>query len=693
MSWFSKDNNDNNVDLTLKDQIDLLLECSNDLVLILDVKSHVINVNNKIKEIFDISKKDVIGKSIEHLPFLPTSSDRNKKYIKSINDSKNLPEELDGKDRYQNNVILEAKIQVSKNFKVIVFKEIGAISRQQTEETGLQFLSEASLKLLELMPEADIYQYVANQLAVLVPDSYIFINKMISDTQMKTIASATSSKVLGRGLKVIGGTPVGKVFNISKKAQFNFHRGKIEKVRGGVHELTFGKIPKPITVLAEKVASIKAIFSIGFFWKGEVFGSATIINRKDTDRLSNAGIIETFINLASVALQRRRAEDKLKETITALDLEKIKVTREKDKLDIILRSIGEGVFVVDAELKILAFNQTATAMTGFSTKDTLGKKYNQVLQFVSEEKESLPDFIEESMKSGEIQRLSNKAFVVCIDKTSIPVDNTASPLKNEDGKVIGCVIVFRDVTSEREIDRAKSEFVSLASHQLRSPLASINWNTEMFLKQEGKNLEKKQKDYINEIYNSSKRMSDLVKSLLNVSRLELGTFMVEPKEVDPKEMVDSVLDEVKPKIEAKKQKVSKKIDNFKMNADPQLLRIIFQNLFTNAVKYTPDDGEISILITKSGIAGKGKVLIEVSDTGCGIPKKQQKQIFTKLFRADNVKLKEPDGNGLGLYIIKEIVTNSGGKIWFTSKENKGTSFYIEYPASGMTKKTGAKEIN
>ncbi len=159
-----------------------------------------------------------------------------------------------------------------------------------------------------------------------------------------------------------------------------------------------------------------------------------------------------------------------------------------------------------------------------------------------------------------------------------------------------------------------------------------------------------------------------------------------------KELVQTVFDELKPQIEKKQMKVSSEYDSKlgKISVDPKLLRIVFQNLLTNAVKYTPEKGQIILGIKKE----KDNILVSVADNGYGIPKKDQDKIFTKMFRADNVKIKDTTGTGLGLYIIRSIIEQTAnGKIWFESKENKGTTFYFTIPAIGMVKKEGSKALS
>jgi PAS domain S-box-containing protein len=636
-----------------------------------------------------------------NLPFLVISSERNKSFFDSIKNSKLANGTIDAMDRYGNKVLMDVKASSNENFIALFLRDSSPLSKTDGEISGLEFLSQASIKLSEMMPEQDIYQYVANQLVILVPESMVFVNTQPSKTEMNTVASATSSSSFARGIRTIGGDPVGRKFKISEKAQFTIHRGKISVLGGGVYELSFGQIPKPICKIAEKVAGIKKIFSIGFYWKGEVFGSAAILTKQDSTELKNAGIIETFINLASVALQRRKAEDQLERTIKDLYLEKSRVLEEKDKIETILESIGDGVFVVDSNFKVIHYNKAAGEISGFTTKDVFGKNYNQVLKFVDEDsKKPTVDFISECLKTGGIKRVNKKIDLVLSNGAFLPVDNTVAALTDEKGKISGVVIIFRDVSKERQIDQAKTEFVSLASHQLRTPLSAINWFTELLLKGSAGKINAKQKDFLNEVYSSSKRMVDLINSLLNVSRLELGTFVVEPEPTDLQLMVKSVINEMQPSIIKKKMKVEENCNKLeKISVDPKLTRIIFQNLISNAIKYTNDGGRVSIVI-KDEIDQKlknkypgGVILISVADNGLGIPKKDQPKIFSKLFRADNIKVKDVDGTGLGLYIIKSIVGHFGGEIWFESEEDRGTTFWLRLPKSGMAKKEGTKSLS
>jgi signal transduction histidine kinase len=284
----------------------------------------------------------------------------------------------------------------------------------------------------------------------------------------------------------------------------------------------------------------------------------------------------------------------------------------------------------------------------------------------------------------------NHTLLIRKDGTRLPVADAAAPIINSKGEILGSVVVFRDVSKEREIDKAKTEFVSLASHELRGPIAAMNWNSEMLMSNDFDKLTPKQREYIKVTYQSGQRMSELVNALLNVSRLELGTFVIEPKKADIFEIAKICIKEIEPQLLLKKLHFKTKFDKEipEIMADPKLLGIVFRNLLTNAVKYTPIGGKIEFVIEQENDG----IMIKLIDTGIGIPKNQQDKIFTKLFRADNVKIVDPNGTGLGLYIVKEILDHSGGKIWFESKLGKGTTFYVSLPLSGMTKKEGTRKL-
>lgn len=370
--------------------------------------------------------------------------------------------------------------------------------------------------------------------------------------------------------------------------------------------------------------------------------------------------------------------------------EKEKVSQEKEKIDSILHSIGDGVFVIDQNYNIIIYNQMAADISGYSKEEAIGKRCDKVLKFIFEDTKKVNyKFIKDVFATGEIKSMSNHTLLVKKGGAEIPVADSAAPIKDRFGKVFGCIVVFRDVTHEREVDKAKTEFVSLASHQLRTPLSAINWYTEMLLSE--KKIDKKHKNYLNQIYGGSQRMVELVNALLNVSRLELGTFIIEPKPFDITKIADEAVKEISQEIKKKKIRFAKKYDKNlpQLPLDNKLTHMIFQNILSNAVKYSQEKGKVALDITKD----EKNIKIAISDNGMGIPQKQHRYIFNKLFRADNARAEDSSGTGLGLYIVKSILDQSGGKVWFESVQGKGTTFYVEIPLAGMKAKEGLKELS
>lgn len=233
-----------------------------------------------------------------------------------------------------------------------------------------------------------------------------------------------------------------------------------------------------------------------------------------------------------------------------------------------------------------------------------------------------------------------------------------------------------DVTKQKEIDKAKTEFVSLASHQLRTPIATIKWNTELLLMKYAEVLDSAALGYVDEVAAATLRMELLVSDFLNASRFELGTLSAELATVELTELIATIAQEFMPRAEAKgiTLRLTHATSPLEVRTDPQFIRMSVGNLISNAVKYT-DSGEVRVTtqVTREGI------VITVSDSGMGIPEAEQEKIFSKIFRASNAQKHVPDGTGLGLYIAREAISILRGTITFMSKEGEGTTFTVTLP--------------
>ncbi len=361
--------------------------------------------------------------------------------------------------------------------------------------------------------------------------------------------------------------------------------------------------------------------------------------------------------------------------------------RKKTEKDLIEKSTAiessiNAIAFTDIEENITYVNPSFLKLWGYNTaKEVLGKSITKFWEIEEKAQEIIRGLNKKGGWIGELtaKRKDGSLFDVALS-TTIVKDSTGNPIT-----IMGS---FIDITEQKKIDRAKTEFISLASHQLRTPLATMNWYLEMLLSEDNGKINTQQKKYLEEAYTANHRLVKLVNALLNVSRIELGTLIVKYRPTNFIEISDSVLDEFSVKIKDKKIKIERNYDKKLpiIKSDPYMIEIIFQNLVSNAVQYTPKNGRVSIEIKKQ----KSDILIKVADTGYGVPKAQQAKIFEKLFRASNIKEREPDGTGLGLYIVKAVIEQSGGKIWFDSVENKGSTFYVTIPLKVMKKKLGTR---
>ena len=414
------------------------------------------------------------------------------------------------------------------------------------------------------------------------------------------------------------------------------------------------------------------------------------------------GSISIFGISLSILSARRRALD-IAKIITknleekSVELEEInsRLFKETNENNAILSSMVECLIGVSGEGKVLFMNQIAMAMTGLAGVDAYGKNINEILPlFKNDELISEANSpIYKAIKNRDMGRVYLYDNVYTKDKSGrvFPIILSAVPLSedlSEGG--ISIIVMFHDISTEKAVDHAKTEFVSLAAHQLRMPLTTIRWYVEMLLDGDQGPILEGQKEYISEIEESNKRMIFLVNNLLNVSRVRLGTFTIEPVPSDLTKIVESVIAEFRPIITKKKMNIETEFSEQTkiFNADSNLMRVIFQNLISNALKYTADEGKIKVSIGENN----DRFFLSVVDNGYGIPKEDQSKIFTQLYRADNVREKEADGSGLGLYMIKTIIEEAGGTIAFTSEENKGTQFFVTFPKTGMKAKKGSVKL-
>lgn len=404
--------------------------------------------------------------------------------------------------------------------------------------------------------------------------------------------------------------------------------------------------------------------------------------------------IQEALELANTnALQKKSLEDTKKAMLNILEdveEEKSSLATLSKRLELATEGANMGISEWDLKTKKLIWNDKMYELFDLdkskihTTEELLEKSRAAILP--EDQRLTTKQREEELSKGGKY----DITFRVKLKNSSIRYLRSYGTAEKTGDKVTKIYGINFDVTREKEVDKAKTEFVSLASHQLRTPLTAIKWYAEILSDEKKSHLSSTEKKYLSQIIDGNERMIELVNDLLNVSRLDLGTFNVEPKSTDLIKLAKTITSDMTPQIETKHIKLVQKYDKElpPIMTDPKLMRVVIENILSNSVKYTPDKGSVDISIVKE----KDNFLISIQDNGMGIPDAQQKQIFTKLFRADNATTSAAEGTGLGLYMVRGIVENAGGKIWFESKENKGTTFFVTLPLKGMVKKEGAKKI-
>lgn len=336
---------------------------------------------------------------------------------------------------------------------------------------------------------------------------------------------------------------------------------------------------------------------------------------------------------------------------------------EKEEILAIIESLVDGLMVFDQDKKLILINPAAQKIFKVG-KEILGQTISEFSN--TPDLKNLFYFLGKDIREVFRQELEIRENLI-LEVTSLPI------LKKR--KKTGNLIILHDITREKRIDRMKTEFVSVSAHQLRTPLSAIKWALETLLK---KKLTSEQKEIVKEAYESNKRMLILVDNLLDVVRIEEGRYLQKLVLSDFEKIVQSVIKYYQEEIRKKRIKfefrvLSEKLPKIKV--DPEKIFLVIQNLLDNAIRYTLPGGMVTITLE----ASQKDIQFSIEDSGIGIPKDQQGNIFEKFFRGSNAVRMKTEGNGLGLFIAKNIIEAHKGKIWFRSEEGKGTTFYFTLP--------------
>jgi len=333
-----------------------------------------------------------------------------------------------------------------------------------------------------------------------------------------------------------------------------------------------------------------------------------------------------------------------------------------DLFNKLIEDFPDGLLIFDQQNKLLLINSAAESFLKIKISEVKDKPIVSL--------ETYPNFQPLAALLKENQSVFRKEVAL----NDLVLQVSLVPLKKK-----GKLLVLHDITQEKIREKLKTEFVSLVAHQLRTPLSAIKWTLKLFLDGELGELSNKQKSYLEKTYQANERMIILIKDLLDVAKIEESRYLEKAAAVDFVKTIEAVIELYQKEIKQKEiNLVFEKPKSLPLlTVDVEKIKLAIQNLLDNALRYTPHGGEI--VLKASLNKPKNEVIFMIKDTGIGIPFYQQSRIFNKFFRASNVLKLGIEGSGLGLFIVKSIIEFHGGKIWFESEENKGTTFWFSLP--------------
>lgn len=347
-----------------------------------------------------------------------------------------------------------------------------------------------------------------------------------------------------------------------------------------------------------------------------------------------------------------------------------RVLSDKEKTEAVIRSIAEGLVVVDAQGKVIMMNPAAEKLLGVSKKDKVGKALLENLK-----EEQLISLVKgaEDKEEREIELVSQR------DETKKVLRASSAVIENENGQTIGMVSILSDITKQKELDQLKNSFVANVSHELRTPLVAIDKSLSLILNKSTGEISPTQEEFLSMAQRNLKRLSHLVNDLLDLSKLEAGKMEFKRQPSSIEKIIDESLEGLNTWAKTKSIEIMKKIQEGlpQVNVDSNRIIQVLNNLIGNAIKFTPHNGNVTVEANFQ--SEKEEIEICVQDTGIGIPKENLPKIFDKFFQVSERVPTDISGTGIGLSIAKEIVELHGGRIWAASEEGQGAKFIFTLP--------------
>lgn len=446
-------------------------------------------------------------------------------------------------------------------------------------------------------------------------------------------------------------------------------------------------------ILLLLLSNIVTIIILGgaLIWQREKLQETKEIIKKAIEQLNK---IETSASFTTLIGQNSIIEDTqstLKEMIIALEQEKHNEEKLQTRLDIALKSARMGVWEIDVITHQVVWSSQMYEIYECEPNDI--QTSDQWLEFIIlQDQAKVREVLE--MIILEASDYTDLKYRIKTPKGQIKHIHSSFTIESDsEGKPVRIVGVNQDITETKQLEDMKNQLISMAAHELRSPLTTVTWFTHLLKEELYEDLTSQHKDFLNEIEQGGFRMMHLIKDLLRFSRVEMGLDIADYtafEVVDINPLVESILQYNHGNAENKNLMIHTSFDPDPLSviAHKESLEIIFENLITNAIKYSNQEGTISCTaqVKKQGetfyykqVKEEQALCIRIADNGIGIPTEEYQKIFEKMYRGEKAKKYHMYGTGVGLYMVQKVVQELGGTLWFTSKENYGTVFFVIVP--------------
>jgi len=353
-----------------------------------------------------------------------------------------------------------------------------------------------------------------------------------------------------------------------------------------------------------------------------------------------------------------------------------RVSQEKRRLDAILEYSADGVLILDSAQRIQVFNRALSRLTGWQATDALGRHHDEVIRWAHLETDrDLGDAVAGGWPLPSARPLYVEGDLRRKNGGTVSVGLIYAPLFGQDRRLVNIIANVRDITRFREADEIKSTFVSVISHELKTPVALIQGYAETLLRRDARWDPQTRQESLEVILEEADRLHHLIDNLLDASRLEAGKLPLEKEPVALDALAQRVAERFRTQTDRHDIEVRLPTDFPVVEGDPTRLEQVLNNLLSNAIKYSPEGGLIQI----TGRSTDDEVVLTVTDQGVGIPFEEQPHIFESFFRGSREYQQQTAGAGLGLYLAKAIVDAHGGQIWVESNPGEGAAFSFALP--------------